>query len=78
MRTVSVAASLGDRPAVAANLRFRSGASEQSGNPPPPAACSGPEYRQFSFWIGEWDVYEADGKPAGHNVIASANLTRCD
>lgn len=48
------------------------GASEQSGNQPPPAACGGPEYRQFSFWIGEWDVYEADGKRAGHNVIASA------
>jgi len=23
---------------------------------PPPFDCSGPEYRQFDFWVGEWDV----------------------
>lgn len=27
--------------------------------PPPPAAvaCSAPEYGQFDFWVGEWDVF---------------------
>lgn len=24
---------------------------------PPPPACAGPEYRQFDFWVGSWDVY---------------------
>lgn len=23
------------------------------------APCSAPEYRQFDFWVGEWDVYHA-------------------
>jgi hypothetical protein len=23
------------------------------------AACSGPEYRQFDFWVGDWDAFEA-------------------
>jgi hypothetical protein len=23
---------------------------------PPPFDCSGPEYRQFDFWVGDWDV----------------------
>jgi hypothetical protein len=30
--------------------------------------CPGPEYHQFDFWIGTWDVTVA-GKPAGMNVI---------
>lgn len=29
---------------------------QQSTPPPKPFDCSGPEYRQFDFWIGEWDV----------------------
>lgn len=24
---------------------------------PPLAACSGPEHRQFDFWVGDWTVY---------------------
>ncbi len=35
--------------------------------PPPP--CAAPEYRQFDFWLGEWDVTTADGKAAGRNHI---------
>ena len=27
------------------------------------------ESRQFDFWVGEWDVTEPDGKPAGSNRI---------
>lgn len=30
-----------------------------------------PEYRQFDFWLGEWEVH-ANGKLAGHNRIESA------
>lgn len=50
------------------------GISAQSPTPAPsprPAPCTGPEYRQFDFWIGEWDVTTPDGKPAGTNVITS-------
>jgi hypothetical protein len=44
-------------------------------SPPPPggsAPCSGPEYRQFDFWIGEWDVTLPDGRTAGRNRIEAA------
>jgi hypothetical protein len=37
----------------------------------PPAGCTASEHRQFDFWIGEWDVKHATGKPAGHNRITS-------
>ena len=43
--------------------------SSQSGPPPAAKPCGAkPEYRQFDFWIGEWDV-EAGGKPAGTNSV---------
>ena len=41
---------------------------------PSPAAappCAAPEYRQFDFWIGEWDVRTPDGALAGTNSIRS-------
>ena len=28
-----------------------------------------PVYRQFDFWIGEWDVYAKNGKKAGESKI---------
>ncbi len=31
--------------------------------------CSAAEYRQFDFWVGEWDVTTPDGKPAGTNSV---------
>ena len=33
------------------------------------APCSAPEYHQFDFWVGDWDVKTPDGKPAGTNSI---------
>jgi hypothetical protein len=38
---------------------------------PPSDACGAPEHRQFDFWIGEWDVADAAGKPAGQNRITA-------
>jgi len=38
---------------------------------PAPPSCSTPEYRQFDFWLGEWDVTGTDGKPAGKNRITA-------
>ncbi len=37
--------------------------------PPPP--CSDPEYRQFDFWLGEWEVRGPAGKLAGTSSIRS-------
>ena len=36
---------------------------------PQPPACSALEFRQFDFWVGEWDVTGPGGKPAGTNVV---------
>ena len=35
-----------------------------------PKPCSEPQSTDFDFWIGDWDVYRADGKLAGTNRIA--------
>lgn len=32
--------------------------------------CSRPEFRQFDFWIGEWDVYGKNGQKAGSSKIS--------
>jgi len=34
--------------------------------------CSAPAYRQFDFWLGEWDVFE----PGGSNKEAQATVSR--
>jgi hypothetical protein len=36
----------------------------------PAGSCTAAEYRQFDFWIGDWEVYRPDGKPAGTNRIS--------
>ncbi len=40
-----------------------------------PSPCSAPEFRQFDFWIGTWDV-TSNGNEAGSNVI-EAKLGGC-
>lgn len=32
--------------------------------------CSRPQYRQFDFWIGEWEAFAPDGKKAGDSKIS--------
>ena len=57
-------------------------AAQPTSPPPKPFDCSAPEYRQFDFWLGDWDVVlnPATPRPAGappvnpnrkpaHNVI---------
>jgi hypothetical protein len=40
-------------------------ATAQPATPPKPYDCSAPEFRQFDFWIGEWDVVpNPDTRPA--------------
>jgi hypothetical protein len=36
----------------------------------PSGPCASAEYRQFDFWIGDWEVRRPDGKPAGTNRIS--------
>lgn len=33
-------------------------------------ACEDESYRQFDFWLGHWQVFQADGSLAGNNHIA--------
>jgi predicted enzyme related to lactoylglutathione lyase len=33
--------------------------------------CSDAAYHQFDFWIGEWEVYDTDGRKAGESSITS-------
>ncbi|WP_298827155.1 hypothetical protein [uncultured Piscinibacter sp.] len=33
-------------------------------------ACGATEYRQFDFWLGEWNVHTPEGKLAGVNKIS--------
>lgn len=35
----------------------------------PSRPCTASEYRQFDFWLGEWDVQLPNGKRAGANRI---------
>ena len=41
-------------------------ANAQTGNLP----CSDPVYRQFDFWIGEWEAFEPGGKKAGDSKVS--------
>lgn len=34
-----------------------------------PCACCTPEFKQFDFWIGNWDVYDTLGNKVGENKI---------
>ncbi len=36
---------------------------------PAPKPCAAPEYRQFDFWLGEWNVTNPAGKVAGESRI---------
>jgi hypothetical protein len=38
---------------------------------PKPKPCSGPEYRQFDFWLGDWAVHSPAGKKQGENRVVS-------
>ena len=45
-----------------------------SGQSPPPAQprpnpCAAPEFSQFDFWVGNWDVYNARGQHVASSLI---------
>lgn len=35
--------------------------------------CGAPEYRQFDFWLGDWEVSNPDGDVVGTNTITSVS-----
>lgn len=39
-------------------------------NNPKPCRCCDEKYRQFDFWVGDWDVKDAEGNLLGHNNIS--------
>jgi len=47
----------------------QTGATPSPSSSAAPPACSAPEYRQFDFWLGDWDVYNAKGARAGRNLV---------
>lgn len=36
------------------------------------AGCVTPQHHQFDFWLGEWEVFDPDGRLVGHNRITRA------
>ncbi len=32
--------------------------------------CSGPQYRQFDFWLGEWEAFGPNGQKAGDSKVS--------
>lgn len=39
--------------------------------------CAGPEYRQFDFWVGDWDVFEKDAATSSARVRVDSTLGGC-
>jgi hypothetical protein len=52
-------------------LSITGGARAQGTAAPAPVPCSQAEYRQFDFWVGDWEVQTPDGKPAGTNLVTN-------
>ncbi len=43
----------------------------ESPDGPPASPCAKKSFREFDFWVGEWEVRDADGKFAGANRISN-------
>lgn len=54
-------------PAPAAPATAAPAAPTAPATPPPPP----PESHQFDFWLGDWDVFDAQGAPGGKSHIES-------
>lgn len=50
----------------------------QAATPPtPPVGCSGPEYRQFDFWVGDWDAFAVGTATPSARVRVTRILDGC-
>ena len=47
----------------------QSPAKESAKQNAPPAYCGGREYKQFDFWVGDWDSFDDKGVLQGHNLV---------
>jgi hypothetical protein len=56
---------------IAATLIAGVTAIASAGDPAAPSACTGVGYRQFDFWLGEWDVFDVGSS----NREATATIT---
>lgn len=55
--------------ALAATRAGSAGPAAAVQTPSAAAACAGPEFHQFDFWVGSWDVFGPKGKQVGHSLI---------
>lgn len=60
-------------PALAALILPACAAAPEPAPAPAPASpCTSDAHHAFDFWIGEWDVFGANGTKAGENAITRA------
>ena len=55
--------------AVASVAALQPAAAKGQEQPGPPPCEADSVYRQFDFWVGEWDVFTPEGQQAGTNRI---------
>lgn len=55
--------------ALVAGLAFVTGVSTAQARTARVAPCQAMQYKEFDFWIGNWDVYDAKGAIQGHNLV---------
>ena len=52
------------------SLSLIAGTAHAANQTPPNYGCPGPEYQQFAFWVGDWDVVSAaNGQAAGQSHV---------
>ena len=61
-------------PAVVLSLALASGSADAQQPPPPapPPSCMESEYRQFDFWLGQWNVI---GGPKSDRIVGRSSIT---
>src|SRR5690349_20328962 len=57
------------RGAVMALLSLSAGPAIAGQSAAPANPCAGPEFHQFDFWAGQWDVYGPQGKQVANSLI---------
>jgi hypothetical protein len=44
---------------------------------PKASSCAAPEYRQFDFWLGDWDAFEGDSSTPAARIRVTGLLDGC-
>ena len=60
-----------------ADLSFLAASAAQPARCATLAMCTAPEYRQFDFWIGDWDVFESGGADSVARMRVDRILDGC-